>query len=153
MVSVFLVLIMIVLFSENLGMRSDSKESTKIALVKKFIKFKQLMLKIDPAEEDEEEKLASAMRAYQVPVSPTNTAEGLVPLPTTTPIITPTMMPTLTLTPTKGRGRPPKNSRSPRSEQKSSASQKKKSHKKRKRKLDSDESSDDDSDCDPDFRG
>jgi len=137
-------------------MHSDSEESTKIALVKKYIEFKQLMLKIDPAEEDEEEKLASAMRAYQVPVSPTHATDGLVPLPAATPIIPPTMLPTLTLTPTKSRGRPPKNSRSPRSEQKSSSSSsshKKKSHKKRKRKLDSDESSDDDSDCDPDFRG
>ena len=141
-------------FAENLGMRSDSEESTKIALVKKYIEFKQLMLKIDPAEEDEEEKLASAMRAYQVPVSPTNATDSLVPLPTTAPIITPTMLPTLTLTPSKPRGRPPKTSRSPRSEQKSSSSShKKKSHKKRKRKLDSDESSEDDSDCDPDFRG
>ena len=135
-------------------MRSDSEESTKIALVKKYIEFKQLMLKIDPAEEDEEEKLASAMRAYQVPVSPTNATDSLVPLPTTAPIITPTMLPTLTLTPSKPRGRPPKTSRSPRSEQKSSSSShKKKSHKKRKRKLDSDDSSEDDSDCDPDFRG
>ena len=113
-------------FFRNLVIRSDSEESTKIALVKKYIEFKQLMLKIDPAEEDEEEKLALDMRVYQVPVSPTDTTDGLVPLPTTTPIITPTMLLTLTLTPTKAQGRPPKKSRSSPSEQKSSASQKKK---------------------------
>ena len=162
--------------SENLGISIDSDESTKMALVKKYIEFKQLMLKIDPAEEDEEEKLASAMRAYQVSESPllTDSFGASTPLKTTCSSSTAStagavapalalaaaatttssmMLSMVTATPPKGRGRPPgsKSRGSPRNNEKSS--HKKKAHKKRKRKIESDESSDDDSDCDPDFRG
>jgi len=161
---------------ENLGISIDSDESTKMALVKKYIEFKQLMLKIDPAEEDEEEKLASAMRAYQVSESPllTDSFGASTPLKTTCSSSTAStagavapalalaaaatttssmMLSMVTATPPKGRGRPPgsKSRGSPRNNEKSS--HKKKAHKKRKRKIESDESSDDDSDCDPDFRG
>lgn len=140
--------------TENLGLSGYLEVSSKQALVEKYIEFKQLMLKIDPAEEDEEERLASAMRTYQVTESP---------VPTDVPVIGASVfgapqpnMPGVTLmgapmTPMKTpRSKSSKTPRSPRGE-KSSSSSKKKSHKKRKRKIESDESSDD-SDCDPDFR-
>ncbi|XP_046458023.1 LOW QUALITY PROTEIN: nipped-B-like protein A [Daphnia pulex] len=58
---------------ENLGLGGYLEVSSKQSLVEKYIEFKQLMLKIDPAEEDEEERLASAMRTYQVTESPVPT--------------------------------------------------------------------------------
>ena len=45
----------------------------KKALIEKYLEFRLLMLKIDPAEdgdEEAEERLASAMRTYQVTESP-----------------------------------------------------------------------------------
>ena len=147
--------------------------SSKQSLVEKYLEFKQLMLRIDPAEEDEEEKLASTMRAYQVLESPhiTSAAAGgdgnVVMVGPTAP---PMMVPPLQLfganapgmmsfssmsTPMKsshsGRSKGSRTPRSPRGEKSSSGKKSSKSHKKRKRKMDSDES-DDDSDCDPDFR-
>lgn len=140
--------------------------SSKQSLVEKYIEFKQLMLRIDPAEEDEEEKLASTMRAYQVMESPhIMNPSGVVndgnPAPPVIPPLqlygtgAPGMMsftPMSTPMKASGPGRP-KGSRTPRSPRadKSSSGKKSKSHKKRKRKMDSDDS-DDDSDCDPDFR-
>nr|CAG4642010.1 EOG090X0COM [Eurycercus lamellatus] len=60
---------------ENLGMSGYVEVSSKQSLVEKYIEFKQLMLRIDPAEDDEEEKLASTMRAYQVMESPTTSSD------------------------------------------------------------------------------
>lgn len=145
--------------------------SSKQSLVEKYLEFKQLMLRIDPAEEDEEEKLASTMRAYQVLESPHITpsavgGDGNVVMggPTAPPMMVPPlqlfganapgMMSFSSMsTPMKSSSSRPKGSRTPRSPRgdKSSSGKKSKSHKKRKRKMDSDES-DDDSDCDPDFR-
>ena len=136
-------------------------------LVEKYLEFKQLMLKIDPAEEDEEERLASAMRTYL----PTQVIETPMPVDVT-PMQFPIMqqlygqevpmqpppgmsmglpmgmpMGMSNMTPMKhSRPKSVKTPRSPRGDK----SAKKKSHKKRRRK-DSDESTDD-SDCDPDFR-
>lgn len=134
--------------TENLGLSGYVEVSSKQSLVEKYIEFKQLMLKIDPAEEDEEERLASAMRTYQVTESPVPTD-----VPIGLPIFgAPPMIPGMTLmaaptTPMKTpRSKSAKTPRSPRGEK----SSKKKSQKKRKRKIESDDSSDDD--CDPDFR-
>lgn len=126
--------------------------SSKQSLVEKYIEFKQLMLKIDPAEEDEEERLASAMRTYQVPESPVPSEVAIgVPVFGAAPVLVsaaPIMgAPT---TPMKA-PRSSKSAKTPRSPRAEKSSSKKKSHKKRKRKIESDESSDD-SDCDPDFR-
>ena len=131
------------------------------------------MLKIDPAEEDEEERLASAMRTYL----PTQVTETPIPVDVVPPMQYPIMlqlygqevpmqppppgmsmglpmgMSNMTpmgmsnMTPMKqSRPKTVKTPRSPRGDK----SAKKKSHKKRRRK-DSDESTDDE-DCDPDFR-
>lgn len=128
--------------------------SSKQSLVEKYIEFKQLMLKIDPAEEDEEERLASAMRTYQVTESPVPTDVPAIGVPifgAAPPIIPGVALMGAPSTPMKTpRSKSSKTPRSPRGE-KSSSSSKKKSHKKKKRKIESDESSDD-SDCDPDFR-
>ena len=111
------------------------------------------MLKIDPAEEDEEERLASAMRTYQVTESPVPTDVTTIGAPifgTTPPIMPGVNLMGAPTTPMKTpRSKSSKTPRSPRGEK--SSSSKNKSHKKRKRKIESDESSDD-SDCDPDFR-
>lgn len=126
--------------------------SSKQSLVEKYIEFKQLMLKIDPAEEDEEERLASAMRTYQVTESPVPT-DGPIAMPifgTPAPIMAGMTLMGAPTTPMKTpRSKSVKTPRSPRGEK--SSSSKKKSQKKRKRKIESDDS-DDDSDCDPDFR-
>ena len=130
--------------------------SSKQSLVEKYIEFKQLMLKIDPAEEDEEERLASAMRTYQVTESPVPT-DGPMGMPifgTPAPIMAGLALMGAPATPMKTpRSKSVKTPRSPRGEKSSSSSSssKKKSQKKRKRKIESDDS-DDDSDCDPDFR-
>lgn len=124
--------------------------SSKQSLVEKYIEFKQLMLKIDPAEEDEEERLASAMRTYQVTESPVPT-DGPIGMPIfgAAPIIPGMTLMAAPTTPMKApRSKSAKTPRSPRGEKSSS---KKKSQKKRKRKIESDDSSDN-SDCDPDFR-
>lgn len=117
--------------------------------MEKYIEFKQLMLKIDPAEEDEEEKLASAMRTYQVTESPVpNDVTMVIPPFGSSPALIGSGQVTSLATPVKApRPKSAKTPRSPRAEK----SGKKKSHKKKKRKIDSDESTDD-SDCDPDFR-
>lgn len=128
--------------------------SSKQSLVEKYIEFKQLMLKIDPAEEDEEERLASAMRTYQVSESPVPTDVPIgVPVFGAAPALATgaTIMGAPTTPMKTPRTKSAKTPRSPRAEKSSSSSSKKKSHKKRKRKIESDESSDD-SDCDPDFR-
>jgi hypothetical protein len=117
----------------------------KRALIEKYLEFRLLMLKIDPAEdgdEEAEERLASAMRTYQVTESPIpNEVSSVAPM-MGAPVIVGT---TTATTPSKSR-KSSKGVKSPRSEKSA-----KKKHRKRKRKIDSDDSSDN-SDCDPDFR-
>lgn len=141
---------------ENLGLTGYVEVSSKQSLVEKYIEFKQLMLKIDPAEEDEEERLASAMRTYQVTESPVPT-DGPISMPVfgaapMMPGVTSMAAPTTPMkTPRSKSSKTPRSPRGEKSSSSSSSSSKKKSQKKRKRKIESDESSDD-SDCDPDFR-
>lgn len=122
---------------------------SKQSLVEKYLEFKQLMLKIDPAEEDEEEKLASAMRTYQVTESPVpnDVAMGMAPFGTSPGLLASAPVTHLTTPVKTPRPKSVKTPRSPRADK----SAKKKSHKKKKRKIDSDDSSDDSED-DPDFR-
>ena len=117
--------------------------------MEKYIEFKQLMLKIDPAEDDEEERLASAMRTYQVTESPVPTDNAMAMPMFGAGQVMPSMamMPAPTTPMKTPRSKSAKTPRSPRGEK----SSKKKSQKKRKRKNESDDSSDN-SDCDPDFR-
>lgn len=141
------------MFTENLGLGGYVEVSSKQSLIEKYIEFKQLMLKIDPAEEDEEERLASAMRTYQVTESPvpTDGPIGMPIYPTGPPMMAAGLVQQMMGAPTTPmktpRSKSAKTPRSPRGEK----SSKKKSQKKRKRKIESDGSSDD-SDCDPDFR-
>ncbi len=135
------------------------------ALIEKYLEFKLLMLKIDPAEEGDEEaeeRLAVAMRTYQVSESPTPAevppVTALMGVPVTQAATCPPPLPPpghhhqhAATTPSKRGTKPRGAPRSPRSDSKSASAKKKPAHRKRKRRLDSDESSDD-SDCDPDFR-
>ena len=141
----FIVLVLTLSLAENRHIGSHLDASGQKSLVEKYLEFKLLMLKIDPAEEgDEEERLASAMRTYQVTESPVSNELSTVSISATKVISSSAM------TPAKSRKSSSSNKghRSPRSDKSSS---KKKSHRKRKRKTESDDSSDD-SDCDPDFR-
>ena len=154
--------------------------SSKQALVEKYLEFKQLMLKIDPAEEDEEERLASAMRTYL----PTQVAETPIPVDGTpiqmqfpimqqlfgqeSPMQPPMQPPGMSIglpVPIHNMGHgmtmsgipnitPMKQSRPPKTSKTPRSPRGDKSAKKKshkkRRRKDSDESSDD-SDCDPDY--
>ena len=111
--------------------------SSKQSLVEKYIELNQL--KIDPAEKDEEERLASAMRTYQVTESsvPTDDPMEMLIFGIPAPIMAGLALMAVPATPVK-------TSRS--TIGRCSSSSKKKSQRKRKWQIGSD-----DSDCDPHF--